>query len=1241
LQPRIDWSAPSVPAPSSFLKSVTGTVCVAVAMLVLSCPIVSAATPGDGPDAPGEAVRQRAKDSASGNRELHFNNAPIGIIDVSMAPNGEPWVPKSALLDILVPMLDADRRVLYQLRAIRDQRGAISLRDLAPYGISFAIDRNHLRLTYVPAPAPAAASTKSDARPPAASAPTPPTGRRASVLELGLTSGGKKVGEISVEVTPPSMIRLPKAALIDMLSPLLDGDPTAVAKIEGLAENNGLVLLDDLTAAGFVVKITGKQIDITRGTAATSTAARPSVAAPTGNAPARPAPSKSDPASLGPAGRAIPLVQDGEVLGEVVARSNGDNEIVLPKSVVVDILTPILEKKPEVLAQIVALPATDDQITLGALQKAGVAAKFTGRRIEIAGPEGDEAPVGHARQVSSRLNPTDKTITLNVPLKEGDTKLGEILVRIEPDGTINVPKATLVQLLGPAVDKAVMRQIEKLPEKGGLVTLGTLGGSDFRLAYDPNQMELAFHPAIEQRVRKDLDLAGRSGVTSTNLVKPANVSGYVNITTGGDYDWAQAGLFGYYLDLQSAIRVAGIVVENNFTYEGEVDPQQCPFLAVCVYDHKAGLKRRYSRLVYDLPDQRMRLHVGDVEQQGGTFQRSTDVLGASIEMSPRKLAPGERVRPTGGSTIAIERASDVEILVNGAVTQRLRLSPGNYNLRDLPLTTGANDIELVITDDRGQRRTMSFNTFSEARMLAAGKSEWSVSGGVASYLADGDRQYRDGEYVASAFHRYGLSDTLSFETQAKGDMHIVEGGFGLLAGTRWGAVNAQSAVSSSDTGIGFASAVNWDLINFRGLVGAIGSTRESMRLGAEYRSAQFRSPGEYVVTSTGILYPQTPYWLRLTGSYSVPLGWGVSAGVAARYQFSDPTQTAASPFRIDGDRYGADVSLSGSLGSMLSTSLTAGYSNEITQRAVADLKSEVSPEMRVMLRFFLRPAANTRVSGSYDTLNGASSVSASQSASSGVNRWEADVNAQTDKNAQQTLANGSLAWTGNRGEIRVSQNSSFDSAFGAESAHPATAINRTAVRMGTAVAFADGQVAFGAPVRGNGFAIVHTHDSLSGKPITVGDGNSPRALANGLGPALVGDLPAYVQNTLPVDVADLPAGYSLGAGTFDVMAPYRGGYALRVGSSYSVSVFGILLNENLGPLPLTTGEAKPASGGAQPGKPIIIFTNQAGRFVAEGLGPGKWIIEMATEGTPLRYELDIPEDARGLVQLGRLLPMEG
>ena len=106
-------------------------------------------------------------------------------------------------------------------------------------------------------------------------------------------------------------------------------------------------------------------------------------------------------------------------------------------------------------------------------------------------------------------------------------------------------------------------------------------------------------------------------------------------------------------------------------------------------------------------------------------------------------------------------------------------------------------------------------------------------------------------------------------------------------------------------------------------------------------------------------------------------------------------------------------------------------------------------------------------------------------------------------------------------------------------------------------------------------------------------------------------------------------------GAFDILAPYRAGYALEVGTASSVSAYGTLLLADFSPCALVTGTAHPVD---NPLQQVAVFTNKAGRFGAEGLAPGKWIIEMATEGGPTRYEIEVPPGTDGLFQAGLLMP---
>jgi outer membrane usher protein len=158
---------------------------------------------------------------------------------------------------------------------------------------------------------------------------------------------------------------------------------------------------------------------------------------------------------------------------------------------------------------------------------------------------------------------------------------------------------------------------------------------------------------------------------------------------------------------------------------------------------------------------------------------------------------------------------------------------------------------------------------------------------------------------------------------------------------------------------------------------------------------------------------------------------------------------------------------------------------------------------------------------------------------------------------------------------------------------------------------------------------------LSDSEVSVGSEKSQRTKSDFLGPALVSDLSPYSSTSIPIDVNNLPTGYDLGTGGFDVSTAYKSGYALKVGSDYTVTAFGTLVDEEGQPIKLLTGVAH------EKGQPkdhtVTVFTNRVGKFGAQGLRPGHWILEMASE-PKTRFAINIPKDAVGLVKLGTLKP---
>lgn len=843
-----------------------------------------------------------------------------------------------------------------------------------------------------------------------------------------------------------------------------------------------------------------------------------------------------------------------------------------------------------------------------------------------------------------RLNTTGRTIQLPVPLKDGPDDLGDIVLRIDPGDAVSIPKRKLSELLAKTLGEEAIARLNEVGGDQSEVSIAELKAAGFNVSFDTNLLVLVFEPDFEQRGVKELSMGGhRQRSTSSVAAAPASVSGYLNILGGVDHIWdtdpngaVNSGRenTGMRFDLQGVLRAGGLVLENDAVYEGAVDFTSCPTDAVCVYRHQEGIKRRATRIVYDRPEDRVRVQVGDTDTLATSIQNSPSVLGVSVEKSNRKLAPGENVRPTGSRSFQIVRPSDVDVVVNGSVLRRFSLRPGSYNLRDLPLGVGANEVDLVITDDTGSQQTVSFTQFFDHNLLAQGQSEWAVAAGVPSALVDGARSYRDGDYFGTAFIRSGLTDEVTGEAHFQADASVQMGGAGLFLATPWGAFGFEPAISYSDRGVGFATTASWSLSGFEGPASHYTGQRDSAYVTATYQGDDFRTPGEYLLTADGILYPQYPYWLRLTANYVTSIAPGVAATVSGRYQFAAEDPVIVTPFTVNSDRYGLDLSLSTSLGGAASASVTVGYSNEFLLRHPTVDTDGDRGEFRVAARVYLRPDDATRISTAYDTLNDTITMSAQRDEGRGVGRWATSVDVYRSGYDERGSASGTVSYFGNRADVQVAHRAGSEG-LGWNQFRPTITEQRTSLRAGTAIAFADGHFAIGAPIKGDAFAIVEPHPSLAGKRVDVLSGDVVSAHTDGWGPALVSRIPVYTDHTIPIDVEDLPIGYSLGSGAFDLDAPYQSGHVLEVGSDFSVTVYGVLAGANGDPIALISGEAYQAS---NPDRRIPFFTNAAGKFAAEGLAPGDWVFEAATEGQATRFELRVPDGTDGLVRAGTLKP---
>ena len=884
-------------------------------------------------------------------------------------------------------------------------------------------------------------------------------------------------------------------------------------------------------------------------------------------------------------------------------------------------------------------------------------------------------------QAVMKLNPTGRTYEIEVPLKVDGARLGDVGIKITADdklfvdakllktylgkiyrpevltAALAVPEEQTVQVAGGSIvsKKApgnpssavqlVSQQLEtKEPgelggEKPDYLSVTTLSDRGINVRYDPLNLELEVLPTVDQRPTSTLSFQQNTESESATLEQPASVSAYLNLHLGAAYvsqnAYGGAGFEAPTIDFDGAVRIGAYVFEAEGAFGSPGSQWFSPS-----YFQNYIFYRRGTRLVYDLPDEAIRVRVGDVSPQFTGLQTAPDLLGISADVAYAQLQPQKSIRPTGAHSFRVERPSNVDILVDNVLMKRIRLGPGNYNLTDLPLNPGANNVKLIIEDDAGQRQTLEFTGFSGQELLSPGISEWSFNAGFKSYdtgtpdagsdpsnttlvhknSANGfytQRQYFFNQPAVTGFYRTGILNWLTVNSNFQADTDVAMAGAGVAAQTIDGFFTAKLAASNTYEGAGgFAIQLGYDYDKFNWF-----GYNSSLRLLGEYRTHDFETVGTYM--------SPVNYSAYVAATYAQHLPWSLTGGVSFSYYFADHT-SASDP----GNRWQTDATLSAPLWDNVSGSISLSYGRDQTAEASACCAYNQNG-FQTFLRLAWTPDAHDNASASYDSRSQTMQNTYSQSSeTSGVGSWSATAMAETHADGQSGVS-GSASYFANRAEFYFNHAASFNGLTYSEPLNASSTQERSAVGIGTSFVYADGAWGMGRPVT-SGFALITPHESLQGSPVVVGGTDSLVAETDWLGPAVVPNASPYRPARVIYDAPSAPAGYDLGSAAFDMKAPYKAGYNLKAGSAYTVTATGKLLDAEGEPLPLLAGEAREAN--KENGRKVELFTNRAGSFGAQGLAPGKWIIEMPTEPEPSRYGIEIPEGVTGLHNVGTLKP---
>lgn len=792
-------------------------------------------------------------------------------------------------------------------------------------------------------------------------------------------------------------------------------------------------------------------------------------------------------------------------------------------------------------------------------------------------PGSTSPPAAVGQDQTPTIRPTPVLTPIQGPLTLDGRYLGDISGEVDVQGEGLVDAARLLDLLAPVLGPELLATLRGRIAGQERVAMADLETAGFSLSFDTFALTFVANLSADARARREVSLAGNEVIDPAAFEQPAGFAAGANINlsqryahTVDEFAPLQAGVDGF----ATWGGFGGVTLTAGADYDGSSEEKWT---------------RREIRLTKDIFSSAIRLTAGEFAPPVESYQGSQRFLGLSAARAYSTIRPFQNIRPSGRREFILEREAFVEVEVNGVIVERLRLAPGPYSLSDFPYGDGANTVRLLIDDDTGRREIAVFDLFGGSGLLDRGVMDFGVSAGV---LEEGGQLEYGSTLASTGFLRYGLSDVLTVGANAQAANGRVQAGGLATWGSPIGLVQFTGAAShNGDTGD-------------NGVVGAIDYLRDVVLTNdIDVRfiaSAQATSRYFQNAFAEGTINRER--WRTAAQALVHIRDYSVNLGAAFMKGRDDAP-----------DRSSLNLSIGRSFG-RFGLNLTIG-------RQFLDPGPE---ETRVGLSLTARLGGRWSSSARYESQDRTREVGVSRSSTGDLGDVSGSL--RLSENRTRQTVSGDLRYINNRFEGQVISNRLVATTPGGRTTQ------ESLWRAATFVGYADGAVAIGRPAR-EGFIIATRHRSLRDADLALTDGGG-RAIARAgwFGPALAPINRAYGVNRVVVAVDPLPPGYDLGAGAYSTFPGYGSGYRMVVGSDASRTVMGVLTGPD-GPIALVSGVIESVDGPADDAEPKMFFTNRGGRFVGDGLAPGRY--RLVIQGAPVG-EFVISEAQEGVVDVGEI-----
>ena len=608
--------------------------------------------------------------------------------------------------------------------------------------------------------------------------------------------------------------------------------------------------------------------------------------------------------------------------------------------------------------------------------------------------------------------------------------------------------------------------------------------------------------------------------------------------------------------------------------------------------------RLLTNLTFDLRDRLTSIILGDASATGDVLSGAAMLGGVSVARN-YGLDPYYVFLPTQQLSGTALTPSMVEIYVNGQLVRREALPPGQFNMQNLPVTSGSGETRVVIRDAFGQAQTLVNPYYLALGTLGKGLQDFSYNAGFAR-INYGTESWNYGPPAYLVRHRYGLTDWLTLGARAEGSRHMISGGPSLTLRLPVGELGAAAAASGQGGYAGAAALLSYSYVG----------RRLNFQIGARYQSKDYSN-------------------LNLEPS-SLPPANAKPVGV---------------PSSSDRQRKDLLASISRNLGKVASLSLQyeatqwrdVGWSNRITLAANRSIT-------RWMYAFATVSNIYTRTwPTEYDMFVGLSFVPADR-VTAGATRsdhWggQSAHGGTTQATLQQSLPLGQgvgYRLVTAQGENAINEaNAQYQGAYGRIEADYQHQGFDTENR-GTATLTATGGLVL---IGGRGYLTRSVQDSYALIRVPGVGGvhglvsNQVVGTTDSQGDLLIPTMLHYYGNRIGIDDKDIPLDHDIGATERIIAPPTRGGTIVTFPVRRVQSVSGTVVIDDQGVTKL------PAYG------QIIVLVDkqktlspldEAGNFYLENVPPGSYSAEVQYEAGVCTFPLAVSTTSAALVNVGTI-----